>query len=154
MAEEEIKFELDTVSDRSTGVLKVNDYESTLELAKHILDVHPVFEILTDADKKEAKALRATYNKIVKEIDRRRIDTIADFTTEFREQCNSIKELFDNAQKELGQRILAYEEEHKAAVVEGDKVTKYTATLKFTDPKLVDKLTQFAQKYGCELVIK
>jgi len=154
MAEEELKFELDTVSDRNTGVLAVADYDNTLALAKRILEEHPVFEITNDDDKKVAKNLRASFNKIVKSIDRRRIDTVADFTTDFTEQCNNIKVLFDDAQKALGERINAYEEAQKTVAVEGAKVTKYTATLKFTDPKVVDKLTAFAQKYGCELTIK
>lgn len=154
MAEEEIKFELDTVADKTTGVLAVSSYENTLAVAKKILEEHPVFEIANDDDKKVAKNLRASFNKIVKAIDRRRIDTIADFTTEFTEQCNNIKNLFDDAQKALGEKISAYEEAQKAAVVEAAKVTKFTATLKFTDPKVVDKLTKFAQTNNCELVIK
>lgn len=154
MAEEEIKFELDTVSDRATGLLAVSDYETTLAVTQKILDEHPVFEIATDDDKKAAKALRSSFNKVVKAIDRRRIDTIADFTTEFTEQCNTIKNMFDERQKVLGEKISAYEEAQKTVAVEGAKVTKYTATLKFTDPKIVDKLTVFAQKNGCELVIK
>ena len=154
MAEEKEMFEIETISDKETKVLCVKDFDVTLAKAKEILDSHPVFEILTDEDKKAAKALRASFNKVVKAIDRRRIDDVEDFTAQFTEQCNTIKAMFDEHQKELGAQISAYEEAHKDVVVAGATVTKFTATLKFTDPKVKDKLTKFAIANGCELTIK
>lgn len=153
MAEEKEMFELETISDKTTNVLCVKDFEKQLALAQKILEDHPVFEILTDDDKKEAKAIRASLNKVVKAVDRRRIDDIADYTNAFSEQCKQISALFDARQKEFGEKINAYEDAHKA-VVGVAAPTKITATLKYTDPKITKLLTDFATKHGCELVIK
>lgn len=149
-----MEFELVTINDKVNNVLKVKDFEKTLQTAKDIV-ASANLVITNDADKKLAKETRATFNKVVKAIDRKRIDDTNDFISQFNDECNQIKSIFDEAQKKLGEDINAYEEAHKVVVVESATTSKtYVATLKFSDPKIVDKLTKFAQTNGCELSIK
>ena len=148
------KFELETISDRENGVLKVRDFEKNYELVANALAVYQNFDIRTDEEKKDYKAKRAELNKIVKAIDRKRIDTVADYCTEFEYQCNTIKDLFDCAQRVIGEKVKAYEDSQKVALENGKGTIKYTATLKFTDEKIIKKLQDFAVKNGCELTIK
>lgn len=156
MAEEKNLFELDTVVDKEKGVIAIQGgYEQTLALVNSILNAHPVFEILNDEDKKKAKELRADFNKCVKAVDRRRIDSIEDFTLEFTEQCNAIKGILDARRLEFDEKIKAYEDAQKIVVADNTVATKkYVATIKFTDEKLVKKLTDFCSKNNCELSIK
>jgi len=151
--EEKEMFELETISDKETHVLCVKDYDVQLAKVQEILEDHPVFKITNDEEKKQAKAIRASFNKAVKAIDRRRIDDIADFTSSFTEQCKTLAGLLDERQKAFGEEINAYEESQKAVANE-TVVKKITATLKYTDPKITDKLIKFAQTNNCELVIK
>lgn len=151
---EETVFELETISNREDGVLMVKDFANTYATAQKIIEEHPIVTIETDEQKKIAKATRATLNKIVKAIDRKRIDTLNDFGYAFEEQCNCIKTLFDNHASALGEKIKEYEESQKLAVSETAKQKVITATLKFYDEKIIKKLTDFAQKNGCELSIK
>lgn len=148
-----MEFELVTINDKVNNVLKVKDFEKTLQTAKDIV-ASANLVITNDADKKLAKETRATFNKVVKAIDRKRIDDTNDFISQFNDECNQIKSIFDEAQKKLGEDINAYEEAHKVVVVESATVAKFVATLKFSDPKVVDKLKTFAEKNGCELSIK
>ena len=151
--EEKEMFELETISDRETHVLCVKDYDIQLAKVQKILEDHPVFEITNDEEKKAAKAIRSSFNKAVKAIDRRRIDDINEFTESFSEQCKSLALLLDERQKEFGEKINAYEEANK--VVVGDTaLKKITATVKYTDPKITEKLRKFCVTNGCELVIK
>jgi hypothetical protein len=147
-------FELETISNRSTGVLAVKDFGKTLDTAKRIIEQYPVPTIENDAQKKDAKAVRATLNKIVKAIDRKRIDTVNDYTTEFEDSCNQIKTLFDERQAEFGKAISEYEDSQKTVIGAATDIKKFTATIKFTDGTLIEKLKNFCTKHGCELTIK
>jgi len=149
----EIMFELETVSDKENGVLIVKDFEENLNNVKEVLSAYDVIEINNDEEKADFKKTRATFNKIIKAIDRKRIDTIADYCNTFEEQCNAIKELFDMAQLKIAEKVKEYEEKQKLATANGN-ATKYVATLKFTDEKIIKKLQDFAVKNGCELTIK
>lgn len=152
----EIMFELETISDKENGVLIVKDYEENVKKVEEILEHFPVVEITDDAQKKMYKEARATFNKFVKAIDHKRIDTVSDYCVSFEEQCNAIKALFNVRQAEIGAKIKEYEDKQKAVVISAPIDTKktYTATLKFTDEKLIKKLEDFAIKNGCELTIK
>ena len=152
----ETVFELETISNRETGTLVVKDFDATYALAEKIIAEHPIVKIENDEVKKQIKATRATFNKIVKAIDRKRIDTLAEFGFEFEAQCNLIKQVFDKHQAKMGEVIKEYEDSQKLVVSEGEtaKPKVITATLKFYDEKIVKKLTDFAQKNGCELSIK
>ena len=150
----DIKFELEVISDRENGILKVSDYEENLKNAREILALYPIIDIENDEQKKVYKTVRATFNKFVKAIDRKRIDTVSDYCITFEEQCNEIKNLFDDAQKAMGEKIKEYEDKQKVVVADTTATTKYTATLKFTDEKIIKKLQDFAIKNGCELTIK
>lgn len=147
-------FELETISDRKTGVLAIKGFDETLQTARQIVAEHPVPEIGNDAQKKEAKAFRATLNKVIKAIDRRRIDTVADYTSDFEEACKQIKDVFSELEQGYKAEIERYEKSQEIASVETAPTTKYVATIKFTDPKLVKKLTDFCAKNGCDLSIK
>ena len=150
----DIKFELEVISDRENGILKVSDYEENIKNAREILALYPIIDIENDEQKKVYKTVRATFNKFVKAIDRKRIDTVSDYCITFEEQCNEIKNLFDDAQKAMGEKIKEYEDKQKVVVADTTATTKYTATLKFTDEKIIKKLQDFAVKNGCELTIK
>ena len=152
----ETVFELETISNRETGTLVVKDFDTTYALAEKIIAEHPIVKIENDEVKKQFKATRATFNKIVKAIDRKRIDTLSEFGFEFEGQCNLIKHLFEEHQARMGEAIKEYEDSQKLVVAEGEtaKPKVITATLKFYDEKIVKKLTDFAQKNGCELSIK
>jgi len=150
----DIKFELEVISDRENGILKVSDYEENLKNAREILALYPIIDIENDEQKKVYKTVRSTFNKFVKAIDRKRIDTVSDYCITFEQQCNEIKNLFDDAQKAMGEKIKEYEDKQKVVVADTTATTKYTATLKFTDEKIIKKLQDFAIKNGCELTIK
>lgn len=150
----DIKFELEVISDKENGILTVSDFEENLKNAQEILALYPIIDIENDEQKKTYKTVRATFNKFVKAIERKRIDTVTDFCIVFEEQCNQIKDLFDKAQKEIGDKVKEYEDKQKVVVADTTGTTKYTATLKFTDEKIIKKLQDFAVKNGCELTIK
>lgn len=147
------KFELETISDKERGILTVKDYESNVALVADSLEVYQHIEIRTEDEKKDYKKKRAAINAIIKAIDRKRIDTVADYCSVFEEQCNTIKKLFDDAQQAIADKVKEWEDQQKV-VAETGKGTRFTATLKFTDEKIIKKLQDFAVKNGCELTIK
>lgn len=139
----------------SAGNLVVKEYETVFNQVATFLDARPVFELTTDDDQKRAKEVRAEINKVLGLIKRRRIDVIADFTGVYEEQCKTIERLLDTRQKEFGKAISDYEEKVKSEDVVASAAAKvYTATLKFTDEKLINKISEFAEKNNCELNIK
>jgi len=154
MPEENVVFEIDTVSDRSTGTLSVVDYADKLALAHQIVDGIYLGKITNDAQKKSAKDTRATLNKIKEAIERKRIDSVSDFTIDFENQMKEIAKVFDDAQKTLGANVKEYQDSTKIAVSQGAAVTKYTAKLTFTDKKIIADLTAFCEKRNIALEIK
>lgn len=147
------KFELDVVSDKSRGVIALSGKERTWQIARAIVAQTTPFVITDDVGKKVMKGWRADLKKIIDAIDRKRIDTIDDFTQEFASECNSLKTFFESARNAIDIEIKKYEEAQKA-VSNTVKPKKYVATVKFTDEKLIKKLTDFCTKNGCELTIK
>ena len=148
-------FEMETISDKKTNVLAVKDFDLTLAKAKRIVAEHPVPTIENDDQKKAAKAFRATLNKVIKAVERRRIDSVADFTAEFEASCKEIVAVFYDAERGYKAAIEAYEDSLKVASVEAEQpARKYVATIKFTDEKIIKKLTEFCAKYGLEATIK
>lgn len=154
MSENIETFEMETISDKKTGVLIVKDFDSTIETARQIVAQHPVPTIESDEQKKVAKAFRATLNKVIKAIDRRRIDTVAEYTEEFEKSCNEIKGIFTEAERSYKTAIEAYEEAQKIASVAEEPTKRYVCTIKFSDEKLIKKITEFCVKYGLEATIK
>ena len=152
--DEELRFELETVSSRERGLEILGGFDNTLTVVYKILEMYPAFEVTNDTEKKQAKELRATFKKCIESIDRTRIDSIADYVATFTEQCNTIKALFEARRLEFDKAIKDYEASQKAVLGTATTVKKYTATIKFTDEKLIKKLTDFCEKNGCELVIK
>lgn len=155
MEEKQVKFELEVVSDKELGVLKLSDYEKSLALAKEILASNPVFAIENDNDKKLAKDIRARLNKVAEQVSRVRIDSVDEFTKTFTEQCKEISDLFKARATEFGEVIKPYEEAQK--IIAGDVVAKpkvITCVVKFYDDKILKKLTDFCTKNACELSIK
>lgn len=154
MAEENIKnFELDVVSDKKTGLIAIKDKENLWEVVKELVNRTPAFVIEDKEGLKRAKGWHADINAIIKGIDRKRIDTVEDFTSDFTNDCNELKNFLVQHLAQIKEEIKAYEDKQKA-VVGTNTVSKFTAILKFTDAKLIDKLTKFAQTNGCELTIK
>jgi len=149
-------FELDTVADKKTGTLAVKNRDETLATVQAILN-SPAYQvpiITNDKENKEAKEKRATLNKAIKEIDRRRIDTIAEFTQDFADDCNLIKEAFSERERGFKAAIDGYVASQKVEAVEIASGKKYVATIKFTDEKIIEKLKTFCEKNKCDLVIK
>lgn len=146
----EKNFEL--VSVENEGTLEIGSYELFLESIKNYIASNKVFLIQDKADLKLAKETRADINKKIKAIDRFRIDSIEDFVSLFAEQCKTITALLNEHQKAFGEAIKTYEESQKASTIAKPKVI--TATVKFYDAKIIEKLQQFAQENGCELTIK
>lgn len=155
MEEKEVKFELEVVNDKELGVLKLGDYEKSLETANQILANNPVFVINDDNDKKIAKDTRAKLNKVAEQVNRVRIDSVDEFTREFANQCKEIADKFKARANEFGEVIKPYEEAQK--VVAGESVLKpkvITCVVKFYDEKVLKKLADFCTKNGCELSVK
>jgi recombinational DNA repair ATPase RecF len=155
MEEKEVKFELEVVSDKSSGVLKLGDYDKSLKLANEILTANPVFPIENDTDKKIAKDIRARLNKVAEQVSRVRIDSVDEFTRDFSNQCKEIGDLFKARADEFGKVIKPYEEAQK--LVAGEALSKpkvITCTVKFYDEKILNKIIDFCTKNGCELSVK
>lgn len=156
MEEKEVRFELEVVSDKKNGVLKIKDYEKSLNAAAEILANNPVFVIKDDNDKKIAKDIRARLNKVAEQVSRIRIDSVEEYTKEFSDQCKEIAELFKSRANEFGEVVKPYEESQKVvaggAVISKPKVI--TCIVKLYDEKILKKLTDFCIKNGCELVVK
>ena len=148
--EQEKTFEL--VSVENEGTLEINSYEVFLEGVKNYIASNKVFLIQDKGDLKLAKETRAEINKKIKAIDRFRIDSIDDFVSLFASQCKEVTTLLNEHQKAFGEAIKTYEESQKASTIVKPKVI--TATLKFYDSKVIEKLQVFAQENGCELTIK
>ena len=146
----EKNFEL--VSVENEGTLEIGSYELFLESIKNYIASNKVFLIQDKADLKLAKETRADINKKIKAIDRFRIDSIEDFVSLFAEQCKTITALLNEHQKAFGEAIKTYEDQQKSSTIAKPKVI--TATVKFYDAKIIEKLQQFAQENGCELTIK
>lgn len=148
--EQEKSFEL--VSFNNKGTLEIFSYEVLLEGVKNYIASNKVFLIQDKADLKLAKETRAEINKKIKAIDRFRIDSIDDFVCLFASQCKEITSLLNEQQKAFGEAIKTYEEQQKTSTIAKPKVI--TATVKFYDPKIIEKLQQFATENNCELTIK
>lgn len=150
------KFELDTVADFNSGTLTiVGGYDKALETVNEIL-ANPDYQppVITDKESfKLAKERRALLNNAIKQIDRRRIDAVNDFTIDFTEGCNNLKNKFAEREREFKAAIDQWTESQKTVTAE-TTTKKFTATIKFTDEKLVKKLTDFCTENNCELTIK
>ena len=148
--EQEKTFDLVSIEDE--GTLVISSYETLLEGVKNYIAANKLFLIQDKSDLKLAKETRAEINKRIKAIDRFRIDSIEDFVSLFAEQCKTITALLNEHQKAFGEAIKTYEESQKASTIAKPKVI--SATLKFYDTKVIEKLQAFAEKNGCELTIK
>lgn len=148
--EQEKTFDLVSIEDE--GTLVISSYETLLEGVKNYIASNKVFLIQDKSDLTLAKKTRAEINKKIKAIDRFRIDSIEDFVSLFAEQCKTITALLNEHQEAFGEAIKTYEEQQKENTITKPKVI--TATLKFYDEKIIEKLKQFAQENGCELKIK
>lgn len=146
-------FELVTIANQ--GKLEVKDFDKTLADAQSIIEDNPAFIITNDVEKKEAKETRAKYNKLKDAIKDKRIADINSIVGTYDAQCKQLEKLFDNAQKEFGEQIKAYEDKQKVdSVVVETKAKEYTATITFTDEKIVEKLKTFCEKNNLKLTIK
>lgn len=149
--EQEKSFDLVSVNNK--GTLEIFSYESFLEGVKNYISANKVFIIQDKSDLKVAREIRAEINKKIKTIDRFRIDSIDDFVCLFASQCKEITSLLSEHQKAFGEAIKTYEENQKAvSTIAKPKVI--TATLKFYDEKIIEKLEQFASENNCEMTFK
>lgn len=147
-------FELETIQRASEGtIIEIKNFEETLENAKQIIENNPVFVVTNDTEKKQAKEIRANFNKVIKAVKAKRISDISNLVSVYEDQCKQIESLFDEAQKRFGDEIKTYEEKQKDTIVSQDAKV-YTATITFTDAKMVDKLTTFCEKNNLTITIK
>ncbi len=146
---ENLYFELETETNVKVKSLEVKNFDHSMKLVEEILDNNPAFEIRNDNDLKKAKSLRASLNKIIKQIDRRRIDTIDIITSDFSNQCNSLKAPLQQRANQYSEQIKSYE---KSPVINEAKV--YKATITFTNPDMVLKLQNFCLENNLTLTIE
>ena len=151
--EQEREFSLTSIE--NDGTLLINSFEGLLLAVKAYVQENKVFAIQTKSDCTFARKQRAEINNKLEAIKRFRIDTVNDFVTEFNEQCKTIETLLDDLQKDYGNAIKAFTDSQKLVVDTNiNKPKKLTATLKFYDEKIIEKLKQFAIENNCELTIK
>lgn len=149
-------FELETIEKNTDGsIIEIKDFEQTLENAREIVNNNPVFIITNDSEKKEAKAIRANLNKVIKAINQKRINDVNNLVSLYESQCKEIVEIFDKAQKEFGEQIKTYEDKVKEeSTIVSQEAKQFTATITFTDSKMVDKLISFCEKNNLTITIK
>ena len=140
------------LSVETKGKLTLANKNLIIEQALDIISEMPTTIIQDDSELKRVKEFRASCNNCIKAIDRLRIDYVADYTSEFEADCNAVKKIFEDKQKELGVAVKTYEDSKKEVVVE--RKHKITATLKFYDENIIKKIKKFAEQNGCELSIK
>lgn len=135
------------------GTINVGSYEEILAFINGFVEANNDL-VIDDAEGfKTAKEIRAAANKTIDLIKRHRIDTIKEYVGTFEERCKNLETILDNFAKGLGKKIKAYDDAQKTvSAATAPKVI--TATLKFYDEKVVDKLKTFAEKHGCQLTIK
>ena len=147
-------FELESVV-KTENAIEIKNYESTFEAAKALIDSHPIYVIMDDTQKGEAKKVRANFNKIKDAIKNKRLSDINVLTGEYEKHMKSLEKLFDDAQKQWGEEIKTYENKEKASdVVVETKAKEFTATITFTDEKMIKKLTDFCEKNNLTITIK
>lgn len=149
-------FELETIEKKNDGsIIEIKNFEQTLESAREIVNNNPVFIITNDSEKKEAKSIRAHLNKVIKAINQKRISDVSNLVSLYESQCKEIVEIFDKAQKEFGEQIKAYEDKVKEeSTIVSQEAKQFTATITFTDAKMVDKLISFCEKNNLTITIK
>jgi vacuolar-type H+-ATPase subunit H len=145
-----MKFELQEIT--TNGELTVQNYEETLSNLIEILKAINVPEkITTELEKKELKNSRATLNRMIKQINERRIGIVEDFTSSFQRQCKNFVNLINEKQILIGEKVKEYEDSKKEIVVEKQKTI--TATLKFNNPNVLEKLIKFCEENLIELKV-
>ena len=143
--EEALELEID--SNPANGIVAIKNFETALAITKMILDEYQPFEIKNEDEKKNAKMLRARFNSMVKQIDRNRIDTLNEFTGSFVDKCNQLSVPLKERANEFGERIKAYENKM-------GKPEEIVCTLKFYEPKVLNKLKDFCAKYSISITVK
>lgn len=149
--EEGIAFEIDSNAKGQKSALAVKNFDETKKQAQLILDTYKVPVIQSEDDFKKAKKIRAAYNHCIKAVNDKRISTIDEFTSDFTAQCKEIADMFKAREQEFKAAITAWDEQHK---IVADKQAKITVTIKFYDPKLVEKLKKFALDHNCDFSVK
>lgn len=153
---EEEKFDLVPTLEPERQVLDLKDYDQAIAAINDYLATKPAFLITDDKDATQARKIRAEINSFAKNIDRLRIDTIADFTTDFTEKCKNIVGLLKARADEIGDNIKEYDKtkELVAAPVVETKPTMMKFIIEVPSEKVLTKLTDFCTKNGCTLTSK
>lgn len=132
----------------------VHHIENKETLKEYLKDIPSKTIIQNAEDYKIMNEYRLQLKRLVKAIDRQRIDRVKDFTHDFVASCEElvgmIEEKLNPIIKSLEDYDLAQEEKVKAE--EKEKV--YKAIFKYKDNSLTMKIKEFAQKYNIEIEIK
>ena len=143
-----MNFELETYTNKN-GIIEIKNYDELYDSIKDLLD-NEIVSIISDGDeRKEAYKRRTELNKLKEVIDRRRIDTTKEVLGLFNDELKELAELVDSKSKEYSEEIKNYDAKTKVLAPK-----KITATLKFSDEKVIDELIEFAKNNNCELTIK
>jgi serine/threonine protein kinase len=139
---------------KENGVLKVKDYEETLNTVKEFVKTIYIPEMVdNDETKKTLKATRASLNKLIKSISDRRISIVEEMTREFQEQCKNITSVLDECQKTIGIKVREYEDKKKLSTPQAT-FQKLSIDVKITSQEMLKKVTDFLSKHNYEYEIK
>lgn len=150
------KFELDVISKMVDNNLYIENYE---ELTKSLLDYldkdcYRDLVILNKSDLKIVKEKRTELNKLLEQIKRTRIDTLAVLTGTFEAQLTALEKSIDFAQKDLGQKVKDYNNSIKIEQPVENTPTIYTLSIYSLDKKVLKELEKLAKEKGLKTEIK
>ena len=154
--EKDNQYALDTVADKN-GALAFKDYDAI----KRQLVISVANTIVPVIENKETRTnvlhKRADLNNAIKTIDRRRIDAVNDAKAIIEAQAKELNSILKAKIEEIDNAVKSYDESLLVAEVTRVEPTKprtYVATIKFTDEKIIKKLTDLCEKNNIQLTIK
>lgn len=150
------KFELDVIPKMIDNNLYIENYE---QLTKSLLDYldkdcYRDLVILNKNDLKIVKEKRTELNKLLEQIKRTRIDTLAVLTGTFEAQLTALEKSIDFAQKDLGQKVKDYNNSIKVEQPVESTPTIYTLSIYSLDKKVLKELEKIAKEKGLKTEIK
>lgn len=133
------------------GRLRVKNFESTLDSAKKIVSNICIPEEITDEEtKRSLTRLRADLNRIIKEIDTRRISIVKELTEDFETDCKTIKTIFEETQEEIGKKLSEYKAKVAQTKIDDTKTAEQFSTTEvtivITSSEALSALTKFCNK--------
>ena len=139
MEKRELDLFLD-VTKKEDGQYVIKDYENLLEVVKEFVSVNQPFVINNNQECRNAKEIRANYNKLKNIVKEYRITFLEYQFGQFQTQCKELETLFDVTQKAFGKEIDSYNGK--------TKIEKTTITLIYEPNEKIDKeISELVLKY-------